>query len=1080
MAFDWRQAKVGGGGGINAVASSDDGSVILSGGDISTMHRSMDDGAYWENANKGLYDGGENGVIGGITFREGSTTHALMGNKAGVWITTDANDTCDWTRVGVPTVEFGTGGNSRPRPGTGGLADSSGDYSFIIAKNGTVYRYNWATSTFGTLSAVTGIGEGLACDPSDPDLLYATSSSGVWKFVNATTSGASTKLTNGPGGNDIAFGITSTGSKYLFVADPGAGIKRTDAFTTSPATGIAFSQVKSAGMLLGAQWSAVVAGTLPSGDIRVAVSCGGAPVGAGTTAREHGWITDDGNAATPTWTCFTLDDANYALYRNADNDPIEINGVVNWNYLPRARGGNAGYGCLANTENSGSEHVTEDMHMERNNPDRIWIGGRQGCWLLDVAAATLYPSMGSLGVQANGPVLVDPNSTDHVYVMNTDHIVIGTTDTGDTWRKNESNSSGAGGASNFGGETAGFDMSIETGVSISHCFLAHGMRNMTGRGGIYYHDNPMDFSDWVSCGFTGCDGDLGDATPSGVLAYRASFEGVTRRIVFVAQEGIGFRRGILTTAVPPAPFVHGSSQLTTLTGSPALSYNGTGKAEWCPILRLTDDRVVMWNRMDGGIYYCRNARTAGIPSCTLMISDTSADANRGEGYMCMGADSDTLFVSFADGANEGVWRYTGWDTATNAAGLTRTAVTPPVGSFSRPGPLAYANIAGTGQRLFVVDNRAADNNGSGSAAAKAYLSTNATATALTDISGDYFDQLLHKCYAADMSAEGRIYISQQGPGVLVYEDVAPPVVPGAIEVFDPAADLATTTAGAVHNVAFDATAYAEDDMLVVFTHSGDGDGANVPVITDTVGTTGGWTTRESELFNTSGKHLAVHTAVLGATPLSGNIICTYADSQTGAGASMLVVRNYVAVGQTISGTATSATPTVSFASAIGQSSVVLAAVADKVEAISMTWPAGFTESYEGGFATPNQGMSVAYDIEGAPQAVGPVAGLASNEWAMVAIELTGLNANTDISWVEMQTPELAAATLVSFVEMEVPQTTAEVEVSYVEGEFPAVAVGETEVSWVRMDVPDVDADGGGGSFSSRNRTVHGTYLRRNR
>jgi hypothetical protein len=1053
MAFGWRNTDLGGGGGINAVASSSDGSVILSGGDISTMHRSLDAGATWENVNRGLYDGGQNGTVGGITFRDGSNTDALMGSNAGVWITDDADDTCTWTRISAATIEFGDGGGTRPRPGNGCMADSVGNYSFIVGKNGNVYRYNWATATYtAAVVSGSGTGDGYACDPSTADTGIMVTLSNVYRCTDMTGAGTITAFTGGPSnGRGCAFAELSNGSKYMIVAND-AGVWRSASFTGVPAAGIAWTNITGSNMRAASDWTSVGAGDIGGGNLRILVGAGTPRVNANSTYESH-FYTDNGQVTSPTWVNASKDDTNFALSRDAANKVVDIAGNVCWIYLPASQGGNIGNGCIAST--TGSMHQAEDLIIEKGNPNRFWACGRQGVWLFDIAAETLYPAMGRLGVTANGQPVSDPNSDGHVYIMNTDHATIGTADGGVSWRRNNQGLD----PNNVITHPAGFDFAVETGVSISHLFLTHGERNLSGGGGIYWSPDPMAFGDWTNVGFTAADAGAADPVPVGIAVRRATYNGTTRRVAVVAIEGGGFRRGVMTTANPPTVV----AELTNITGGPTITYGGNGHAEWAPIVFLTDDHVVMWNRLSNNIYYCRNATTTGTPTCVNIKSDSSADVP-GQGFMAKGADSDTMFFSFASGTNQGVWKATGWDAATASGDLTWTAISPPSGSWNRPGALDYTVVNGTG-RLFVMDQVDRNNlvgSGSSGTPAKAYISTTAAGTTLSNISGTTFSQLTHKAYGACQTADGKIFVTGQGPGCWEYVDLASDPGGGGsgsdTVITDPGFEEATTAATTVHTVAFNAAGYASGTRVVVATWSGDGDGADVPIITDTIGTSGGWTTHGSVKINADGKAVALHSALLGGSAANGNIIATYADSQTGAGLACLKVVDDSGVAQTKTNSGSGGTATLTFTSALGSPrSSVIAVVLDKTASPAMTFPTGYTVSYESGFDAPSTGISMGYLVGTNEQSLS-VSGVASGEWGIVAIELSNATTvgNADVSWVELEVPDVTAQTQVSWVELEVPEATGHADVSFVELEVPdaPVVTGNADVSWVELEVPN--------------------------
>jgi hypothetical protein len=251
--------------------------------------------------------------------------------------------------------------------------------------------------------------------------------------------------------------------------------------------------------------------------------------------------------------------------------------------------------------------------------------------------------------------------------------------------------------------------------------------------------------------------------------------------------------------------------------------------------------------------------------------------------------------------------------------------------------------------------------------------------------------------------------------------------------------------------------YDEDDRVVVFTWSGDGDGSNIPIVTDTIGTTGGWTQHESIQTVDGGKHLAVHSALIGASPSSGNIIATYADAQTGGGIHAVVVKGGGSVTQSQSNTATSGTASLTFNTFANPQAIAVVAALRRQIVPALTPPSGYSTTYDNGFDSPPTGITAAY-LVGATDTSVQLTG-SSDEFLMVGVEIgsdPGATGNADLSWAELEVPDVTAQTQVSWAELEVPEVTSHTEVSWAELEVPAVVVppGYVDLSWAEMSVPD--------------------------
>lgn len=883
MPFGWEPSELSMGGGINCIGLSDDGLVGLAGGDISGTFRSLraSDLKDWSGANRGGYDGGQHGAHGGVIFRAGSHDDALKLNKAGLWITRNASTLCEWELLSG-AASFGEGGGEYPRNNVGHIADSAGNFTYFVrgsTGSAILGRYNWATGALNmNVATITGVvGEGVAADPEVVGHVLVAARNGLYRVTGADGASPTVGRFNGTGAPAVGGAVVIevhpvSGAKWVFCADGNTGVKGLQATPGQPFAQAAAWQNKTGGTMTAggsADYVAIDAVGIGTANFRVLVGIAN-PTRAGGGRWRSAYLTDNGQAASPTWVCISEDNANMTLLRQG-GAVRQWDGRKAWVYLPFAEGGGNGQNCFA--EDASASFDCSDVRLNRANPNEGFISGRNGITRLEFDTRQAGP-VNDLGVTANGPVVCDQDSRERVFVLNTDHVVEGMVAAyGDEqWLKNE-NYAGS------GGEVAGFDLDLENG----HVFEVMGPRTLAGAGNrMLYHPDPIGRpdKDHGIVGFTW------GGTPYGCKVYRASDGGTQRRFVFVAVEGVGFQRGKLntdgglgsgSTCVPPTV----NQQLQTISGSPALVASNQDN-EWAQIVRITDD-ILVAQAPKLGLYLIRNAR--GTPTMHRIWNYGAVNDARGRGGIAAGLDGDSVFVSIYGGADRGVYKLTGLSTADGSdtvenSGITDVAISKPSGAWRAPGPISCRLVNGV-LRVAVIDG-SLNSGATPTAPPQCLVSTNPAGTTLTDISGPRFGDLVIKWYSIDQDPSGRIYVSCQGPGVAQYVDDAdvPPDPPAEIDVINTDAHVASTTAtGLVESGEFTSIT-GERVAAIVF--SSDGDGADLPEIADDIGVAGDWELQVSQTIQGGAKRISIYDAVVGAGA-TGTVTATFSDNQTGAG-----------------------------------------------------------------------------------------------------------------------------------------------------------------------------------------------------
>lgn len=757
-----QQSDLGGGGGVNCVAVSPYDDSLYDGGDIQGGNANIDVfPPVWQGGRGGMPDGGEAAVDGGVDYSANSSfpNRLWKANKTGIYVSEDRG--LNWVLIsGTPS--FGTGGGNRPRACGGRVIQSTFNGGvervYSIDRNGALRRFTVAgdqsDGSSGTLSpalvTLTGTGEAVHEDPTDPTAVYAATRSGLWRVANVSTgsSGTATKFTNITGTvYDVCAVLEGTNS-VLFVANGTNGVRR----GTDTGAGTSFADKSP----YDTNWN-VVDAVRQGGVTRLLVTCAsnvqGIPgprlVTSPDRHYEAAFYCDDPHVASPDWVCM----CELGKLQNNQGDGTEW-----WGYLTAAQGGHGGAGNPLVTKSGGPE----DARIDRKNVDLMHIGGQNGHWLYNAATDKIRPYMKRLGLTSDWAIIADPNADGTFYCVNQDHTIWGTRDGGDTFRKNEIGAFSAGLPQGTQMHAAGFAVAVESGVSISRVWLGFGHRDDNVIGKVMYHADPMSIpmSAWVKVGNV-----PNQRRVFGVAARRMDISGTTRVVGIGMIEGGGIMRGVFSTADPPVAI----DDWSIVNGTPTVNVGTAGKNYFCSMHFASDDICYGFDG-SSGIWISRNK---GVTWSRLWgVTNNLA----GEAFITLDPDDDpgTVLVSVGSGTNAGLWKLEGCEVggATVENGqVTRTEIKRGATSFAAAGQV----VAHPDGRMWV--------NESTEPQPRLWYSEDSGAT-WTNIADDVFRQTAKKVRGIAVDQNGLVAVSMAGPGVLMVrpDGIDPPPPPAGLQV----------------------------------------------------------------------------------------------------------------------------------------------------------------------------------------------------------------------------------------------------------------------------------------------------------
>ena len=439
------------------------------------------------------------------------------------------------------------------------------------------------------------------------------------------------------------------------------------------------------------------------------------------------FLTDDGDAAEPTWTSVCSGRPGEGTLANEDGG---AGGETWWGYLPSTGGGSS------DNRLGNMRFVPEQIRIDASNADLVHVVGTQGAFRFERATSIWYPSMVALGVTTNNTVHCDPAAAGRMVVTNTAHVCFVSTDAMVTARKNENPDAKL--------PNNGFAAAFETGASPSRVYLAVG-EDANRKGAVFFKDDPSDFSDWVSLGRPAGT----DQRPLGIAVRRLG----TIVVVLAAVQGKGVYRRRFDTASPP----HALSTWPRVNGTAMTATQRTTSApmRWRhdAVAYLFDHASGIWRSIDAGASWQRIWSVKDNVTFQGYIDVDPDDATGGTLYVSMGAS----------GTWPGLWRLTGCQmknaTVENAGIARAPLLRPDAAPFSSPGPV----VARAGGAVWAIENAEQPD---------LYRSDDGGGT-WAGLGDTLYRNGAKKISDMDVAADGSIFLALKGPGVLRY---VPPVV----------------------------------------------------------------------------------------------------------------------------------------------------------------------------------------------------------------------------------------------------------------------------------------------------------------
>lgn len=190
----WTSIGPGGGGNITAITFAPSGTIYV-GCDVGGVYRSTDDGQTWEIINEGLrlY------AITEIVVDPANSSNVFLGSYGGIYKSEDAGDHWEWKGDGFPEandwpwgVPIGAMAIDPTNPST--IYAGVGDTNFDRWGEGTIYKStNSGESWFVVNQDAQDIDPEaliyqIAIDPTNSDILYASTDHGFYKSFNGGVS----------------------------------------------------------------------------------------------------------------------------------------------------------------------------------------------------------------------------------------------------------------------------------------------------------------------------------------------------------------------------------------------------------------------------------------------------------------------------------------------------------------------------------------------------------------------------------------------------------------------------------------------------------------------------------------------------------------------------------------------------------------------------------------------------------------------------------------------------------------------------------------------------------------------------
>lgn len=650
----WTASGIDGAGFINTIAIDPNSTgLVLCGGDVSGIQRSIDWGANWEAAN-GAATGTNHLRVATIAFHPtvANKVYAGMGNDGaggGFFRSTDGGLT--WTLAST-TPQFG-GDNSNvvalpsthPRS-TGRLitAFPGGIYLYAATFNDGVMRSADDGNTWTTLGLSGLYLRSLALDPSNPDVLYASSyGDKVYKTTTARGAGTFTALAASPTSTEE---LLVVGGAVYAAAGPLGVFKSTNG---------------------GSTWTQLGAGVLETnGPVWESID---GYVSGGQTVLFAGNVNPNRiNTSSGFDTVYKSTDSG-ATWASITRDLTDVHFT---------EGGPSGVTWWLSDVNdflmvNGGSFVAAQIAVDAADRNRIFVCGRSGLWASTDGGTAWYPMVKGLNVTINRDIKADPNVDGRVYVANTDWVLLSSDDSLESVVQTRPPVPAIPAGSNV--SAMALSVALDTAATPSVVYAAVGNRNNNDSGDIYSKADPLAAGSWTSSGLGAV---TGGKRPLAVAVRRI----VSTVSILAAVEASGIWRKV------------GSGTWQRVS---AVAMAGTQSTKSASFAWGASSDVVFCYDRQTGVY--RSIDNGG--NWTLIWAKPSAQDS--SGYVAVDdADPTTLYVSVL---NDDVYRIDGANVGTVGAG-TLTPV--PLTTFTKPGPICcrdgvlYATQVASGSSVPLV------------------------------------------------------------------------------------------------------------------------------------------------------------------------------------------------------------------------------------------------------------------------------------------------------------------------------------------------------------------------------------------
>ncbi len=449
----------------NVIAVAPDNSgTVLSGADVSGVHKSTNGGDQFIASNTGFWTSGQLKIASlAYSRKTPRTVYAASGSKGsggGLFVSTDSGDS--WRRLSA--VPQFSGGNNFNEPVPAPHPRSTGDLIALDETNGVIYvgTYNQGVmrstdggNSWSTLGMAGKYIRGLIIDPAHPDVVYAaTYGDKIWKTTSARGAGSFTQLANSPATSEEPAIIGGA----LYSASGSLGVhKSLDGGQSWQQLGVGSIKTD------GPAWTSID-GYVTGGTSTIFVGADKPDKGA-NNMFESVMRSGDGGV---TWQPITVDPAKIS-YQVAGTGDV-------WWLSQDQPGLMLGRGT----------YTSAQIKIDPVNRQNIYVAGRSGVWRSTDGGSNWSPTVRGMGVTINRKVMADPNVPGRLYTATIDWVFTYSNDGGAHFRQNKPSANAA------------YGLALDTSRTPSVAYVGVGDRDENIMGEIYSNVDAGGAGSWVS------------------------------------------------------------------------------------------------------------------------------------------------------------------------------------------------------------------------------------------------------------------------------------------------------------------------------------------------------------------------------------------------------------------------------------------------------------------------------------------------------------------------------------------------------------------------------------------------------